>query len=652
MCGIVAVLNFDRTAVDPRRLTAMRDILHHRGPDDEGLFVEGPVGLGHRRLSIIDISESGRQPMSNEDGSVQVVFNGEIYNYLELAQDLKARGHRFSSTSDTEVIPHLYEEEGEECVTRFNGMFSFVLWDRRRRRLFAARDRTGIKNLYYYLTPKKLILASEIKAILEDPDVERAVDPQALVDYSFCGRALAGKTMFRNIREIEPGHSLLVDLETGRPQIKKYWGLRYNYNRSRSDEAVKDELFYLLDESVKIHCRSDASLGCHLSGGLDSSTVVALASRHRPGLKTFSIGFSEDGFVDETCLARVVARHVGVEYCDSKPDFNDFAARLPYLIWHMDVPMATQGGFAYFMASELARRHVKVTLTGHGGDELFAGYPAQFQASFGRTDMFGQFNYTQQKLSSPLEQPLIKKLLSHGLTGLARSIRQRIFKPEKTFKDLWIELHCGQWQGAFTTEFTKGLGGYSPVDDYLKPFLEIDTDEVLDQCLYHDQRVYLPSLLLLEDRVSMALSIESRVPFLDNRIVEFLATVPPEQKVRGLEPKHLLRQVASKLLPEEVWRRKDKCNFPVPDNFWRSKVMKDLTEEILIAPESLCRGIFTPDILKNACQFGSFTWAMVNVELWFKIFVDQDTNWTDRIACLPPVRAERKDQNRPLWAVK
>ena len=205
MCGIVAVLNFDRTAVDPRRLTAMRDILHHRGPDDEGLFVEGPVGLGHRRLSIIDISESGRQPMSNEDGSVQVVFNGEIYNYLELAQDLKARGHRFSSTSDTEVIPHLYEEEGEECVTRFNGMFSFVLWDRRRRRLFAARDRTGIKNLYYYLTPKKLILASEIKAILEDPDVERAVDPQALVDYSFCGRALAGKTMFRNIREIEPG---------------------------------------------------------------------------------------------------------------------------------------------------------------------------------------------------------------------------------------------------------------------------------------------------------------------------------------------------------------------------------------------------------------------------------------------------------------
>lgn len=652
MCGIVAVLNFDRAAIDSQRLRAMRDMLHHRGPDDEGLFVEGPVGLGHRRLSIIDLSETGRQPMSNEDGSIQVVFNGEIYNYLELAQDLKAKGHRFSSSSDTEVIPHQYEEEGEDCVTRFNGMFSFVLWDRRRRRLLAARDRMGIKNLYYYVTPKKLILASEIKAILEDPDVERAVDPQALVDYAFCGRALGGKTMFRNIREVEPGHMLCVDLESGRPLIKKYWQPRHNYNRSRSDEAVKEELFYLLDESVKVHCRSDASLGCHLSGGLDSSTVTALASRHRPGLKTFSIGFAEDKFVDETILARIVARHVGAEYCEGKPDSMDFARHLPFLLWHMDVPMATQGGFAYFTTSQLARRHVKVTLTGHGGDELFAGYPAQFQASFGRTDMFGQFKYAQRMSSSPLDQPLIKKLLSRGVSGLARSIRQRIFKPEKTFKDLWIELHCGQWPGAFTADFTANLGGYSPVDDYLKPFLEVDTDEVLDQCLFHDQQIYLPSLLLLEDRVSMALSIESRVPFLDNRIVEFLATVPPEQKVRGLEPKYLLRQVAAKLLPDEVWARKDKCNFPVPDNFWRSKVMKDLTAEILIAPESISRGIFTRDILERACQYGDLTWALVNVELWFKIFVDQDSNWTDRIVSPPPVSLEREVHNRRLRVVK
>lgn len=631
MCGIVAVVNFDRVAVNPRRLAAMRDTLHHRGPDDEGLYVEGPVGLGHRRLSIIDISETGRQPMSNEDGSVVVVFNGEIYNYLELGQVLKANGHRFSSTSDTEVIPHQYEEDGEDCVNRFNGMFAFVLWDRRRRRLFAARDRMGIKQLYYYLSPTKLILASEIKAILEDPDVQRGVDPQALADYYFCGRALGDKTMFRNIREVEPGHWLNVDLETGRHQIRKYWRLQYSYDRSRSDEAVKEELFHVLDQSVKIHCRSDASLGCHLSGGLDTSTVVALASRWRPGLKTFSIRFAEEGYLDETHFARAVSRHVGATYCESSPDSKDLSSRLPYLIWHMDVPMATQGGFAYFMTSQLARPHVKVTLTGHGGDELFAGYPAQFLASFGHSNMFVRQKYSQEHDYSPLGQSLIGKIFRRGLVGLSQSIQDRIFKREKSFNGLWIDLHCARLPGAFTADFMTSLAGYTPVDDYLKPLQEVGTEEALDKCLYHDLRVYLPSLLHLEDRVSMALSIESRVPFLDNHLVEFLATVPPEQKVRGLEPKYLLRQVASKLLPEEVWARRDKCNFRVPDNFWGSKQMKDLTEEILIAPESLRRGIFRPDILKKACQYGDITWPLVNVELWFKIFIDRDPNWVDRI---------------------
>ena len=635
MCGIVAVINFDRTAVDSRRLAAMRDMLHHRGPDDEGLYVDGPVGLGHRRLSIIDLSETGHQPMSNEDGSVRVVFNGEIYNYLELAQALKAKGHRFSSASDTEVILHQYEEDGEDCVSRFNGMFSFVLWDHRRRRLFAARDRMGIKPLYYYLGPTKLILASEIKAILEDPDVPRALDPQALADYMFCGRALGGKTMFRNIREVEPGHWLSLDLETGRPQIQKYWGLHYNYDRSRSDEAVQEELFYRLDESVKIHCRSDASLGCHLSGGLDSSTVAALASRHRQGLKTFSIRFTEKGFLDETRFAKAVARHVGAEYCEGEPNPMDMATWLPYLLWHMDVPMASQGGFAYFTASQLAQRHVKVSLTGHGGDELFAGYPAQFQASFGSTDMFMRQNYSQRVAKAPIERSRIKALLGRGMVSLYRSVQDRLFKPEKNIRDIWIQLHCNRTPGRnpiFETDFMQGLDGYTPIDDYIKPFQEIDTDQVLDQCLYHDLRIYLPSLLHLEDRVSMALSIESRVPLLDYRIAEFLATVPPEQKVRGLVPKHLLREVASKLLPKEVWARRDKCNFPVPDKFWMSREMKDFTESVLIAPESLRRGLFKPEVLKQACHYGNLTWALVNAELWCKIFIDQDPNWTDRIA--------------------
>lgn len=642
MCGIVAAVNLDGAKVDEKRLTAMRDVLRHRGPDDEGLYINGPVGLAHRRLSIIDVSGAGHQPMANRDGSVHLVFNGEIYNYLELKADLVQRGHRFSSASDTEVILHQYEEDGERCVEKLNGMFAFALWDRRKRRLFAVRDRMGIKPLYYYQAPTKLILASEIKAIIEDPDVPRAVEPRGLADYIFCGRSLADKTMFRGIREIEPGHWMRLDLETGRIEVRKYWDLKHDYNRSRSDDALEEELFHLLDDSVKIHCRSDASLGCHLSGGLDSSTIVALASRHRKKLKTFSIRFTEEGFVDETRYAKAVARHVGAEYCESRPDAMEMASRLPSLIWHMDVPMASQGGFAYFTASQLAGRYVKVSLTGHGGDELFAGYPAQFQAAFGHTDMFIRQNYSQRVSKAPIGRSRAKAFLGGEMMGLYRSIRDRFFKPKRVLEEVWIQLHCNYWptrNPIFETSFIKSLAGYAPADDYIKPLHEATTDQALDRCLYHDLRVYLPSLLHLEDRVSMAVSIESRVPFLDYRLVELLATVPPEQKVRRLEPKYLLRQIASKLLPEEVWDRKDKCNFPVPDNFWMSKEMRSITEEILLSSESLHRGIFKPDILKQACQYGNLTWALVNVELWFKIFIDRDREWTDRISLQPGGKA-------------
>lgn len=634
MCGIVAVMNLDRANVDGRRLAAMRDRLRHRGPDDAGLYLDGPVGLAHRRLSIIDLSKTGWQPMSNEDGSVRVVFNGEIYNYLELARELEAKGHRFSSTSDTEVILHQYEEDGEECVRRFSGMFSFVLWDRRNQRLFAARDRMGIKPLYYYLSPTRLILASEIKAILDDPDVPREVDPQALADYIFCGRALGDKTMFRQIREVEPGHWLRLNLKTGQPEVRKYWDLRHQYDRSRSDDAVQEELFHRLDESVKIHCRSDASLGAHLSGGLDSSTIVALAARYRRGLKTFSIRFTEPGFVDETRYAKAVAAHVGAHYCESEPDAAEMASRLPLLLWHMDVPMASQGGFAYFTASRLAQRHVKVSLTGHGGDELFAGYPAQFQASFGRTDMFVRQAYSERLRKPPIADPWVKRLFGRGTMAWYRLLRDRVFSAQERLEDTWIRLHCNHWRGRsplLQEGFQRGLGGYTSRDDYLRPFREIDTDEPLDRCLYHDLKVYLPALLHLEDRVSMALSIESRVPFLDHRIAEFLATVPPEQKVRGLEPKHLLRRAASRLLPDEVWKRTDKCNFPVPDKFWTSQDMKAVTEAILLSPASVQRGVFKPEILRQACQYSDLTWTLVNVELWFKIFIDRDRDWLDRI---------------------
>jgi asparagine synthase (glutamine-hydrolysing) len=633
MCGVLAVLNFDDVRVDRNRLLRMRDTMFHRGPDGEGIYLNGPIGLAHRRLAIIDLSDSGRQPMTNEDGTIFLVFNGEIYNYIELREELKKKGHRFSSTSDTEVIIHQYEEDGERCVEKFNGMFSFILWDETKKKLFAARDRLGIKPLYYYFDHKKIIFASEMKAIVEDPDVPRGPDFQGIADYFYAGRALGNKTVFHNVKELEPGYLVSVDKITRNPQIRKYWDVSYNYNYHKTDDDLRDELFSLLCDSIKMNCRSDASLGCHLSGGLDSSVIVAFSSKYMKDLKTFSIKFAEGRYFDETPYAKIVADHVGVEYHESSPSKKEMAALLPFLVWHMDAPMVAPGAFGYFAVSRLASRFVKVALTGHGGDELFGGYPAQFKAVYKNVDMFVLHPHYNRHAESSVKKRL-GRLVNKNPLGVFRSMRKRFFREEQTFEDLWIQLHCSEsieQSTIFQKDFTKKLLGYSSRVDYLKPFQEISTDQILDKCLYHDQRVYLPSLLHLEDRLSMSLSIESRVPFLDHRIIELLATVPPEQKIKGMQTKYLLRQAASALLPEEIWGRRDKFPFPIADDFWSSKEFIEMAEKILLSPESVERGIFKPDVLKAACRYNSFTWAILNVELWFKVFIDQNPFWLSQV---------------------
>ena len=381
MCGLLTVMRFDGVDLDRESITRMRDTMRHRGPDDEGLFYAGNVALAHRRLSIIDLSEHGRQPLTNEDGSLVLVFNGEIYNYLELRSELKARGHQFVSTSDSEVIVHQYEEDGEECLQKFIGMFAFVLFDKRRKKLFAARDRLGIKPLYYYVDDKMVVFASEIKAILETPEVQRLPDYEAISDYMFAGRPLGNRTLFRNIREVPPGYLATVDQNAKRLLVRKYWDVQFDYNYGWTDSQLQENLESLLDEAVNMHCRSDASLGCHLSGGIDSSTIAALAARHYKPLKTFSIKFSDDPYIDETRYAKAVARHIGAEHYEDSPSAAHLGVLLPSLMWHMDSPMATNGGYSYYTVSRLARESVKVTLTGHGGDELFGGYPAQFQTA-------------------------------------------------------------------------------------------------------------------------------------------------------------------------------------------------------------------------------------------------------------------------------
>ena len=627
MCGIVGILRFDGRPVDERTFNAMRDVMLHRGPDDAGTYIDGPAGIGHRRLSIVDLSPAGHNPMCNEDRSVWITFNGEVYNYVELREELLQRGHRFSSHTDTECIIHLYEELGERCVERLGGMFAFVIWDARRKCMFAARDRIGIKPFHYYADANQFVCASEVKAILAAPGVPCAVEARGIADYFFSGFPLAGRTLFAGINQLPPGHSLTVDADGVR--TRKYWDVEYAYNHTRSSRAVHEELTALLDDAVRLHCRSDATLGCHLSGGIDSSTVTGLASRHRQSLKTFSIRFAEGGWYDETQFARAQSAHADAHYLEAIPDGNDLGSVLPGLVWHMEMPLPNLGGFSYFTVSRLASSHVKVTLTGHGGDEVFAGYPAQFRTAFGTNPFPPEREPDAQHESSTTDVlgRFWRRVARLGVGGVARGVWNRVFPKPVSPEDLWVALHCGRAPDKnplFARRFVAGLGGYTPRDDYLAAFRDAPTNELLDRCLYHDLRCYLPGLLHMEDRVSMAVSVESRVPLLDHRIVEFMATVPPLQKVPGMQPKALLRDAAGNALADAVRNRKDKRPFPVPFQFWVREVLKSMSREILQSPASLDRGVFDADRLRRWDLSATEIWGALNLELWFRIYIDRD----------------------------
>jgi asparagine synthase (glutamine-hydrolysing) len=640
MCGIIAIQNLDGAPVDPELLRRMRDALIHRGPDDAGLYTDGPVGLGHRRLSIVDLSASGHQPMSNEDGSVWLVFNGEIYNYVELTSALERRGHRFRSRTDSEVVIHLYEEFGDRCVDHLNGMFAFVIWDARAKSLFGARDRAGIKPFHYYLDSRRFICASEVKGILEDPAVARSPDPEGLAGWFLSGTPTGGRTLFKGIRQLQPGYTLR--LAHGRLTTWKYWDVEYRYDRTRDTAAVVEQLADLLDDAVRIHCRSDAPLGCHLSGGLDSSTVVALAARYRQPLPTFSIRFDGHDVYDETPYARAVADHVGVANIVTTPTHEDFARILPSLIWHMDAPLRPISAFAYYTVSCLASRYVKVSMTGHGGDEIFAGYPAQFIAAFGSGAMFENLDGGEDGRRA--WDRLHLAVRRRGVLGSALRVLRRLGRPAdgipETLEQFWVRTHCAAGPAADTLldpEFVRAIGSYDPVEEFLAPLREAPTTEILDRCLYHDLRHYLPMLLEAEDRVSMARSIESRVPLLDYRIIEFLATVPPAQKVAGMVPKALLRLAGRRWLPAVVLERRDKRGFPVPKDRWLARDLAPLTRTILRSRTAIDRGVFEPGVVRSRLLERLAPWVALNVELWFRMFFDRDREWLDRV---DPVRSE------------
>src|SRR6266566_2817230 len=416
MCGIVGVLRGDGVPIPEALLAGMRDSLVHRGPDDAGLYLKGPVGLGVRRLSVLDPTPMGHQPMGNSDGTLWVVFNGEIYNYVELRQELRSAGHRFVSDSDTEVLLHLYAQFGKDCLQRLNGMFAFAVWDARERVLFAARDRLGVKPFYYHHSGERFMFASEVKALLQGDSNLRRSDNEALVDYLFSGSPLGAKTGFAGISQLEPAHWLTW--HDGQLSVRRYWDISYRYEDPKREADLLAELAWTVDDAIRIQSRSDVPIGSHLSGGLDSSAVASYAARHIRPLTTFAIGFGEDPYYDETEHARTVAAHIGATHVEERGCPGDLGGLLPALIYHMDFALPSWGGFGYFAVSRLAKRHVKVSLTGHGGDEVFVGYPRYFDVAFGSTEMF-DFSGRPSFERSALERVWMM-LRREGPVGLAR----------------------------------------------------------------------------------------------------------------------------------------------------------------------------------------------------------------------------------------
>jgi asparagine synthase (glutamine-hydrolysing) len=622
MSGFIGVLNLDGSPIDAGILAGIHQILARRGSEQDEIFARGEIALAH--WSRRDVAPPERQPIHNELASIHLLLAGGIFNTRALAAELRGRGHHLRSDSAAEVVVHLYEDEASNCVRHLNGQFTFLLWDVRLKRLLGARDQLGLKPFFYYQDGELLICASEIRAILEIPGVRRGCDYQGLADHLFAGAPLSDRTLFSGIRRLPPGYT--IGVQGRRIQTHAYWDVDYSYQFGRSDQAIAGELAELLTDAVRIRTAGEASIGSHLSGGLDSSVVTSLASRQVHRLRTFSIRFDGEARYDETYYARLVAEQIGAEYHEDAPTAHALAAYWPALIWPLEMPLTDASGFSYFTASRLAARYVDNVLTGHGGDEVFGGYRAQFEVGFGAAPWFA-VNPPAPQRSAPVAVRLLQVLRRDGARGIVdrlvrRAKRRGIEGPE----DRWIRLHCGQLPGEnplLDQRFVRALGGYSPHEDYLRPFVLAPTDHLFDRCLYHDLRSYLPGLLLQCERVSNAVSIESRAPILDHRVVEYMATVPPAQKVRGLVPKRLLRMAAA-WLPQEVLGRRDKSGFPVPTYDWLSRELAPWARSIILSPRTLDRGILDPDELRRGGLGPTELWQALNIELWFRIFLDQD----------------------------
>lgn len=637
MCGICGLLNI-RGALQSStdQLTAMIDAISHRGPDDSGHYLSGPIGLGFSRLSIVDLS-GGHQPMSNEDKSLRIVFNGEIYNHPELQPELERRGHRYATRSDTETILHLYEEYGSGCVHHLRGMFAFAIWDERKQALFCARDRFGIKPFYYVQLGNLFAFASEIKSFCQIQEFRPVLNRDTLPEFFAFGFISSDQTLFQGVKKLMPGHTLQIDLSDANPEPKLccYWDLDMTPDEEYTSEEKCLECFEeLFEECIRIHLMSDVPIGVFLSGGLDSSAIATVMSKlSKERIKTFSVGYAEDRY-SELPYARLVAEHIGAEYNEVILGPKEFSDAIPKLIWQEDEPIVFPSSVALNFVSRLARQKVKVVLTGEGSDEIFGGYLKYRVMVWNR-----HYGPVYRRIVPSQIQNLIREALRSRILpdSVARKIRHSFLYYPDSFNQIYFDNFYSVFpQDEQAKLFTPGLREQlRDVDPYINPLHFVSRSDkaetLLNQLLYLDIKTYLVELLMKQDQMSMAASIESRVPFLDHKLVEFAAKLPEKFKLRSLSGKYVLRRCMRTRLPQKILNRTKK-GFPTPVKPWIRNELFPQISRLLTEGRTVERGLLNPSYVRSLLECHErghvdatdACWRLWNFELWHRIFIDRD----------------------------
>lgn len=644
MCGIngMAFSSRSNKNIDGKMLGRMRDAVAHRGPDDDGLFVDGNVGLGHRRLSIVDVAH-GHQPMFNRDESCVIVYNGEVYNHADHRPQLEAKGYQYQTSCDTETILYLYEEYGARCVEFLRGMFAFAVWDKSKKELFIARDRLGVKPLYYVHDAEgNLFFASEIKSLLRAEAVRPELNYSALPDQLANHGTSFDETLFVGVKRLLPGHFLIW--KDGQVKIEKYWDVSFEPKINRRtaemgtdkvtfarDEYLVEEWRELFRKSVELRLMADVPLGMFLSGGIDSSAICAMmAGMVGEPIKTFSVGFKERE-ANEFEYARIVSKAFKTEHHEITITPEEFFNELPNLVYHEDEPLGFIASVPLYFVSKLAQKHVKVVLTGEGSDEILGGY-----GRYQKTLTLLNYGEKYESLAPPFLRSAVKSGVATLPDAVGRKLKRTFLSRRADIENLYFDnfaiFPAAMQRRLLTDEAKAKIADANPYSHLHRWLEQTDAENLLDKLLYADTKTYLHELLMKQDQMSMAASIESRVPFLDHKLVEYTAKLPERMKIRGRQTKWILREAMKGILPAEILTR-PKMGFPVPVGNWFRGEFRSAVEEYVLSERALSRGIFNRDFVSDLVakhdageNHDERIWFLVNFEIWHRRFIDGENN--------------------------